>query len=37
VMTTGATAHEIATTLLSSGAREVVVLALARAVTQHWQ
>lgn len=37
VMTTGATAHEIAATLLSNGAREVVVLALARAVTQHWQ
>ncbi|MFN7929619.1 MAG: ComF family protein [Blastocatellia bacterium] len=34
VMTTGTTAHEIAVTLLAAGAREVLVLALARAVTQ---
>lgn len=35
VMTTGATAHEIAHTLLANGARAVLVLAAARAVAQH--
>lgn len=37
VMTTGATAHEIAATLRQSGAQGVQVLTLARAVTQQLQ